>query len=474
MRILGIDQGTTSTRALVLNTDGTLEVSRSVEHRQSFPQAGWVEQDPEELLRNIGTCLEAAGKLDAVGLDNQGESCLAWDAKTKEPFHPVIGWQDRRTLPELRNLRAGGAEAETLRRAGLPLDPYFSAGKLGWIVKNVPEARSALRKGRLCLGTTDAFFLDRLTGRFLTDVTTASRTSLMALDSLNWDETLCRLFGVPIDCLPEIVPTTGSFGTVETAFGPVPVTASVVDQQAALYGFGCRRAGEAKITFGTGAFALMVTGGDIIREPALGLLPTVAWQLTGQDPVYALDGGVFTASSALNWARSLGLFDDLSEINAFFTPPAIESGLAFVPALAGLGCPHWEPNARGVWLGLSIEHTREQLVQSILEGVAFRATEAIDAMDRCVSIDGAIRIDGGMSKNPYFIQFLADVSGREIHPAAVPELTGLGTVKLACHAAGHQPEITGTFGSCIPGKSRRDDCRLFEKAVAASRGWADP
>jgi glycerol kinase len=472
MRIAGVDQGTTSTRALVLNADGKLEVVQSIVHHQSFPNEGWVEQDPEEILRNIRTCLHSAGKLEAVGLDNQGESCLAWDAETKTPLYPVIGWQDRRTLPELKVLRAKGGETETLHRAGLPLDPYFSASKLGWIVKNVPEAQAALKKGTLRLGTTDAFFLDRLTGRFLTDVTTASRTSLMKLDDLNWDKTLCELFGVPMECLPEIVPTTGDFGTIDTGFGSVPITASVVDQQAALYGFGCRQPGEAKITFGTGAFALMVTGEKIINKPELGLLPTVAWQLDGHDAVYALDGGVFSASSAINWARSLGLFQDFSELNALTTPPAIESGLAFVPALTGLGCPHWEPSARGVWLGLSLGHSREQLVQSILEGVAFRATEVIDAMNQCVPIKGAIHIDGGMSKNPYFVQFLADVSGREICPASVPELTGLGTVKLAYQATGHEPPFTPAFGSCAPGTERRQACRLFEKAVATSREWS--
>lgn len=189
---------------------------------------------------------------------------------------------------------------------------------------------------------------------------------------------------------------------METAFGRVPITASVVDQQAALYGFGCREPGEAKITFGTGAFALMITGSEIINKPELGLLPTIAWQLDGQDAVYALDGGVFTASSAVNWAHSLGLFEDISEINAFYTPPAIESGLAFVPALAGLGCPHWLPNARGVWVGLSLGHTREQLMQSILEGVAFRASEVIDAMNLCTPLKGAVPIDGWYEQEPIF------------------------------------------------------------------------
>ena len=243
MRIVGIDQGTTSTRALVLNTEGKLEVIHSVEHRQLYPQTGWVEHDPEELVNNIQQCVNVAGIVDAIGIDNQGESCLAWDARTKQALSPVIVWQDSRTIDEIERLRSEGLENEVLNRAGLPLDPYFSASKLGWLLKNLPAVKNALTLGTLRLGTTDAFFLDRLTGRYVTDVSTASRTSLMNLQHQQWDETLCQIFGVPLDVLPEIVPTTGDFGSMSTEFGETPVTASVVDQQAALYGFGCRKKG---------------------------------------------------------------------------------------------------------------------------------------------------------------------------------------------------------------------------------------
>ncbi len=471
MRIAGIDQGTTSTRVLIANSEGELQVVHSVEHRQIYPQEGWVEHDPEELVANILACANAAGKVDAIGIDNQGESCLAWDAVTGEALSPVIVWQDNRTIGEIEKLKADGKEVETLARAGLPLDPYFSASKLAWITRHEPRARAALARGTLRLGTTDAFFLDRLTGRFVTDVSTASRTSLINLQRLEWDETLCAIFGVPIECLPEIVPTTGDFGVIETEFGPTPVTASVVDQQAALFGFGCHDRGDAKITFGTGAFALMVTGNEIINKPELGLLPTIGWQLEGEKPVFALDGGVFTASAAINWARSLGLFNDLSEINAFCSPPAFDSGLIFVPALAGLGCPHWKSRARGVWMGLSLEHKPEQLVQSILEGVAFRAAEVIAAMNRCVAIESAMVIDGGMSKNPYFVQFLANVAQREIRPASMPELTSLGTVKLASRALGKEFETNSHFGSILPEPGVSFPTDRFKQAVINSLNW---
>ena len=327
MRVAAIDQGTTSTRALITGPDGGLKVAHTVAHQQFYPQPGWVEHDPEALIKNIMACANAVGSVDAIGIDNQGESCLAWDKQTKRALTPVIVWQDNRTIDQIDHLKSNGLEAVTLARAGLPLDPYFSASKLAWIIENIPAAKAAHARGDLRMGTTDAFFLDRLTGRFVTDVTTASRTSLMNLETLEWDPALCAIFGVPQEVLPKIVPTTGDFGTLKTDHGHMPITASVVDQQAALYGFGCRHPGEAKITFGTGAFALMVTGAQIHRRPEQGLLPTVAWQKSGAAPVYALDGGIYTASAALNWAQSLGLFSAFSEINSFSGPAAIAPGL---------------------------------------------------------------------------------------------------------------------------------------------------
>ena len=472
MRIAGIDQGTTSTRILAADETGCVDVVRAIEHRQIYPQDGWVEHEPEELLANIRTCIDAAGPIDAIGIGNQGESCLAWDAETKAALSPVIVWQDNRTVGVLDRLRRDGAERETLALAGLPLDPYFSAAKLAWILDNLPAAQAARRKGTLRLGTTDAFFLDRLTGRCVTDVTTASRTSLMNLETCRWDPDLCALFGVPLDCLPDIVPTTGNFGRIETPSGPVPVTASVVDQQAALFGFGCREAGDAKITFGTGAFALMVTGAEIIRRPELGLLPTVAWQLDGEAPVYALDGGVFTASAAVNWAKSLGLFRDFSEINRFQGPSAIETGLVFVPALAGLGCPHWDPHARGSWSGLGLDHGPLDLVRSVLEGVAFRAAEVVSAMDRCVEIRGEIRVDGGLTKNPYFVEFLGAALSRTIGVSENPELTGLGVIELAGRQAGADLPFERRFRSCEPARDTRAFREVFRASVDRAQAAA--
>lgn len=473
MRFAGIDQGTTSTRILTVDTAGNVNLAHALQHAQTYPQPGWVEQDPEELLRNIRACLAAGGPLDAVGIDNQGESCLAWDATTGEALTPVISWQDSRTEADIARLKMEGAEELTLARAGLPMDTYFPAAKLGWLLRNSSAVRSAHDRSALRLGTTDAFFHDRLSRRFVTDVSTASRTSLMSLDSLAWDPDLCALFGVPIEALPNIVPTTGDFGALDSATGSVPVVASIVDQQAALYGLGCHQPGQAKMTFGTGAFALMVTGGQILREPAGGLFPTVAWQKAGQAPVFAVEGGVYSASSAINWARSLGLFADLSEICSFEGPHAIESGLAFVPALVGLGSPYRSSKARGGWVGLSQEHGARQLVQSILEGVAFRSQQVISALAGRHDPNGPLLIDGGMSRNPYFVQFLSNLLEREVHLADNPEMTALGTAQLVSDHLGAGIFPKPHFTAYRPERDLRPMTARFSKAVELSLGWAD-
>ncbi|MEP2027709.1 MAG: FGGY family carbohydrate kinase [Paracoccaceae bacterium] len=434
MKTLAIDQGTTSTRALIVRPDGRADVIHSVPHQQFYPAPGRVEHDAEELIANVLACLDAANGIEgvgAVGLSNQGESCLAWDGETGQPLGPVIVWQDDRTADDLKPLRS---QADlVMERAGLPLDSYFSASKLGWILRNTPKASELAAKGRLRMGTTDAFFRDRLTGRFETDATTASRTSLMNLETCTWDPDLCALFGVPVAVLPSIRPTTGDLGTLE---GPgLQLRASIVDQQAALYGHGCKVAGDAKITFGTGAFALSVTGPDLIRSEG-GPLPTVAWQKATEPATYALDGGVYAASSAINWAKGLGLFGQFSDINAFERENTIAQGLAFVPSLAGLACPHWNRNARGAWMGLNLDTDKADMMQAILEGIAFRMAEVVAAMNQLQPVNGTISIDGGLSANPYFCQFLSDVLARDIVVSDEAELTGKGVAMLAAEAAG--------------------------------------
>jgi glycerol kinase len=423
VRIAAIDQGTTSTRVLVLDDDGA-RIAHAVKHEQYHPQPGWVEHDAEELLRNVQACLAAADAVDAIGLANQGESCLAWDAVTGTPFCPVIVWQDNRTAAWLEGL--GDAAAEVMTRAGLPLDAYFSASKFSWILRENSEARAALAAGRLRLGTTDAFFLDRLAGMFATDVTTASRTCLMNLETRQWDAELCRIFGVPMEALPEIRESAGDFGEI----GGVPVRAALVDQQAALYGHGCRTEGDAKITFGTGAFALAVTGSRIVRAPGQGLLPTVAWSRNGVAD-YALDGGVYDAGSAVEWGQRLGLFAAFAELDSFEAPPAITRKLAFVPALSGLACPHWDRSAAALWMGMDAGTTKRDMVQALLEGIALRTAEVAAAMDGLVPLGQRISVDGGLTRSTYFVQFLANALQREILLPGFDELTAFGCAAMA-------------------------------------------
>jgi glycerol kinase len=430
--VVAIDQGTTGSKACRLDTSGKLEPLGGLQHRQILPQPGWVEHDANELLDHVRQLATRAGDAVALGLDNQGETVVAWDADSGKPVYNAIVWQDARTLDVTAKLKAGGAECLTIARAGLPLDPYFSASKLRWIIDHVARAKSLLDRGKLRLGTSDSFFLDRLAGVYATDVTTASRTSLMNLDTGQWDPELCRLFGVPLEALPEIRPTAGSFGTT----GKLAIAASICDQQAALFGHGCRRAGQAKITFGTGAFALAVADSNIAADRAAGMTRTAAWKIGNGPIAYAIEGGAYDAASAINWARGLELFQEYAEIDDFAAPPAIERGIVFVPALSGLAAPYWDRNAAGMWLGLGLDSTKSDMMQSMLEGIALLASEVIDTMHKATPLAGAISIDGGLSNNRYFCRFLARALGR---PVAVPgsaDLTVLGAAQLAMIGAG--------------------------------------
>jgi glycerol kinase len=470
MRVVAVDQGTTGTKAFTLDAEGRFSEVAAAEHRQIYPQAGWVEHDAEELLAHVTAAIAAAGPVDAIGIDNQGETVVAWDGATGRPLHNAIVWQDDRTREVTERLKAEGREATTLALAGLPLDPYFSASKLRWLYDNAPGARDLHRQGRLRLGTSDAFFLDRLTGHFATDVTTASRTSLMSLDSFTWDADLCRLFGVPMDCLPEIRATAGSFGR----HAGTPVTASLVDQQAALFGHGCAGLGDCKITFGTGAFALAVAGASRLDGSRFGILPTVAWKQGSAAADFAIEGGVYNAASALNWARSLGLFAEFADIDHFAGPSALSRGIVFVPALSGLGCPHWDRSAAGLWLGMGLETTRQDMVQALLEGIALRAAEIIAAMSELVPLGQEISIDGGMARNGYFRQFLADALQKTIIVPATADLTAMGTARMALRGAGLRdlPPLPAPLARVTPGQPIPEtQGARFREALNRARNW---
>lgn len=422
--VAAIDQGTTSTKGLLAASDGTVRAIGGTKHRQIFPRAGWVEHDGAELLANvvrlIGESLAAGAR--SIALTNQGETVMAWDKQNGQPICNAIVWQDQRTSDAVEQLRASGVEAEIRDRSGLPLDAYFSASKLRWILDNVPDAPRLARAGRLGLGTSDAYFLHQLTGRYVTDVTTAARTSLMNLDRCQWDPELCAIFGVPGEMLPDIVECDEPVGDVQGA----ELSVSIVDQVAALYGHGCRRAGDMKVTFGTGAFALVVSD-DRPRIP--NTVHTVCWGGPAHR-TYAADGGVYTAGAAIEWLIRLGLLKDAGELAVLSGEPAVQKGLCFVPALSGLACPHWDRTATGLWIGLDSGTAREDLLKAVLEGIAFRTAEVIEALGP-TEANGILSVDGGLTRSRYFLDFFATVAGRAIAVPANDELTAFGAALLA-------------------------------------------
>ena len=478
-RVLAIDQGTTATKSYILDTDGHFRFSRSVEHRQIYPYPGWVEHDPETLLSNVRNAVAAQRNIHAIGIDNQGETVIAWDGASGLPVYNAIVWQDQRTTEFTDELKARGAEPLTLERAGLPLDPYFSASKFRWILKNVPQAEKLLKKKQLKLGTSESFFIHRLTGEYATDVTTASRTSLMNLATCDWDPELCELFEIPIEILPEIRPTTAHFGDLTAKGRRIPVTASVVDQQAALLGHGCYSAGQVKVTFGTGVFALANVGECIYSDHSSGLLSTVAWQLAGCKPVYAVDAGVYNAGSAVNWVKNLGLFNDFSDIDRFEKPAASLRRLVFVPALSGLACPFWDRSAAGLWLGMSLETTKADLCQAVLEGIALRTAQVLKAISRLTGELNSLSVDGGLINNSYFCQFLSDITQCEIVVPASPDITTYGTGRLALIGGGmiknlsDLPPAEKPQAIITPRRDLTHLKELFAEAVSRSRKWRE-
>jgi glycerol kinase len=429
--LLAIDQGTTGTTCLVVDEALRPRGRGYREIRQRFPQPGWVEHDPEELLTSVSEAaaeaLTAAGigsrDLQAIGIANQRETTVLWDARTGRAVHDAIVWQDRRTADRCREL-----PAELVReRTGLVPDPYFSATKLEWLL-----ARYA---GDLRFGTVDAWLLWRLSGgeAHVTDLSNASRTMLLSLSELDWDEDLLRLFGVPREVLPALVPSSGLVAEARLLGASVPVTGMAGDQQAALFGQACFAQGEAKTTYGTGSFVLANVGDGLERVPT-GVIATVAWRLADTAATYAFEGSVFATGAAVQWLRDgLGLLSDAAESEAMARSLDGNDGVYFVPALTGLGAPHWAPDARGVLCGLTRGTTREHLVRAALEAIAYQTTDVLDAMGIDVAV---LRADGGATANTFLMQLQADLAGVAIEVAAVQETTALGAAALAGIGAG--------------------------------------
>lgn len=444
--ILAIDQGTTGTTVAVMNARGALLGSVNYEFPQIYPKPGWVEHDPEAIWATVlkgiravfrkGLCRPA--DVACIGITNQRETALLWERRTGKPLGNAIVWQCRRTASFCEGLRKKGLEPMVRDRTGLVLDPYFSASKFRWLLNDIDGARGRARRGEIAAGTIDSYLLARLTGGVVhaTDVSNASRTSLMNLGTLDWDPDLLKLFNVPRNLLPDIIPSSGDLGWTLGVPGlpdGIPITGIAGDQQSALFGQVGFDRGAAKCTFGTGSFILMNTGHDRMHSDA-GLLSTVAWQLPGQKtPVYALEGGAFICGAAVQWLRDeLGLIKQASDIEKLAEGVPDAGGVEFVPALTGLGAPHWDPDARGVISGLTRGASAAHLARATLEAMALQNVDILRAMERDLGRRmGELKVDGGAAANNLLMQLQADYLGRDIMRPKVVETTVAGACFLA-------------------------------------------
>jgi len=437
--ILGIDEGTTAVKAALF--DERLQPLRTARRVVGVrhPQPGWVEKDPLEILSAVVDVVaellaDAPGDVVACGLDHEGESVLAWDAETGDPLTPVVVWQDKRSETVLAGFSDADA-AEIRRRSGLPLDPYFSAGKLAWLVRHDDAVAQARTRGTLRMGNVDAFLCDRLGAGFVTDASTASRTQLHQLGTPGWDQWLLERFGVPEDVLPAVGDSVGALGVLRHERWPteLPLTARVCDQQAALAGSGCVTPGSVKATYGTGVFVL-AHAGETVPDPGPGLLPTVAWRVGGRD-TYALDGGVFAAGAMLEWlCAELGIAASPSELGELARTVPDARGARVLPALAGLGAPWWDPAARAVLAGIDGGTTRAHLARAALDGIAWRVADIVAEIRRALPVD-VLRVDGGLTNEPLLLELQAAAIGVPVEAAAA-DATVAGVAGLAAAGAG--------------------------------------
>jgi glycerol kinase len=435
--LLGIDEGTSAVKAILFDTDLRPVAEARREKPLSHPQAGWVEQDPEAILEAVTAAvaelLEAAeDEVVACGLDHQGESVLAWDAETGRPLSKVVTWQDKRSQEILDRLVADGLADEVVERSGMPLDPYFSAAKLTWLLERDEAVGAAVDAGTARLGTVDSFLCDRLGAEFATDPSTASRTQLGAPE---WDSRLLEIYGVPAEALPAIADTAGDLGTLSHPSWPVelPLRARCVDQQAALAGAGCVEPGLAKATYGTGVFVL-AHAGEERPQPTGGLLPTVAWRVGGRVE-WAIDGGVFTAGALLEWlTRDLGLAPDPAALAGAAEEVDDAGGVRVLPALAGVGAPWWKPDAQAVIAGLSAGVRAGHIGRGALESIAWRVADVIAAMRESVPIE-VLRVDGGLTRSELLLSTQADAAGVAVQRGSV-DATAAGAAALAAVGAG--------------------------------------
>ncbi|HEY7612003.1 MAG TPA: glycerol kinase GlpK [Gemmatimonadales bacterium] len=486
--VLALDQGTTGSTALVIHQDGSVLGRGYREFTQYFPQPGWVEHDPEEIhrvsLEAVGQALAAAGERPAaLGITNQRETVVLWDRRTLRPVAPAIVWQDRRTSDRCRELRESGVEVMLRRRTGLVADPYFSATKLEWLLRD-PTLRRRAGKGELAAGTVESWLVAKLSGGRVhaSDHTNASRTLLYDLASRDWHPELLAVFGVPRELLPAVTASSGVVGETDVSHlgYALPIAGLAGDQQSALFGQGCCTAGLAKNTYGTGAFLLVYRGSEVPAPPP-GVLATAACGPRGE-PAYALEGSVFIAGAAVQWLRDgLGIIASAPESEGLARSVTDTGGIAFVPAFVGLGTPHWESEARGTIVGLTRGSSRAHLVRAALEAIAFSSADLLHAMTGAGRLDlSALRVDGGGAANDWMMQFQADVLGVPVERPDMVETTALGAAALAGLALGvwKQPGefLAGRrftrFTPTMDAAERGRRVREWERAIRTALAWA--
>jgi glycerol kinase len=490
MYVLSIDQGTTSTRAIAFDRQGNIVAVSQEEITQHFPKPGWVEHNPVEIWESVQNVVRAvvekvgAVSINAIGITNQRETTVVWDRHTGKPVYNAIVWQSRQTMDICEDLKKRGFEAAVHQKTGLLIDAYFSGTKIKWILDNVAGARDAAERGDLLFGTIDTWVLWNLTReqRHATDYTNASRTMLYNIRELQWDEELCQALSVPASMLPEVMDSSGVFGHARADLFEgregIPVSGIAGDQQAALFGQVCFRPGEAKNTYGTGCFMLMNTGDKAVAS-ANGLLTTIAWGIGGKVE-YALEGSIFVAGSAVKWMRdTVNLFTDANETEGHANSLDSSEGVYFVPAFVGLGTPYWDSEVRGSIFGLTRGSTRSHLIRATLESVAYQTKDVLSVMEKDSGIHlKALRVDGGMVRNNFLMQYQSDMLGVDVERPVVQETTALGAAYLAGLATGFWKDrddiaqnwqLDRAFKAQMPEEDAEKLYAGWQKAVEAAR-----
>ena len=481
-----IDQGTTSSRFIVFDENGSIVKQHQQEFTQYLPNEVSVEHDPNEIWESVFNCINEVNKefqidqLDSIGITNQRETTLAWRKSTGEPLHYALVWQDTRTQNICDELKTISELDEAFSKTGLPIATYFSLSKIIWLLRNVEDVKKAQEENDLCFGTIDSWLLFKLTGEHVTDVTNASRSLLMDLESLNWIEDILTLLKIPKDSLPEIKPSLYNFGTNSELLKNVPITSVLGDQQASLFGQNCINSGDVKNTYGTGCFALTNTGNKIVYSNN-GLLSTVAYQKEGDNPQYALEGSVSIAGAAVQWLRdNLNIIENSEDIESLALSVKDNGDVYFVPAFSGLFSPHWDETARGVLVGLSRFSNKSHIARAVLESVAYQSNELLESMEKDVGTTfDAVNVDGGMVVNNLLMQFQSDIFNKKVSSQKINEITALGAGAAGYLFINNLPlenmnsfiTQSKTWNPNMDSKQREHYLNKWSKAINKSKQW---